>query len=136
VVPHAPRPARTLAFAAKAGLGALVVGMTLPPTRFVLDRILPKPGSGPGERGPAHRFTVDIFTVTSTGARYTARVGAKGNPGYAATAVMLGESALALALDTDRLPDRAGSLTPATALGDVLVERLRAAGHTYEVTAA
>ena len=49
---------------------------------------------------------------------------------------MLGEVALALALDTDRLPDRAGSLTPATALGDVLVERLRAAGHTYEVTAA
>ena len=41
---------------------------------------------------------------------------------------------LALALDGDRLPARAGSLTPATALGGVLVERLRAAGHTYEVT--
>jgi short subunit dehydrogenase-like uncharacterized protein len=47
---------------------------------------------------------------------------------------MLGESALALALDGDRLPDGAGSLTPATAMGEVLVERLRAAGHTYEVT--
>ena len=54
-------------------------------------------------------------------------------PGYAATSVMLGETALALALDEDRLPRRAGSLTPATALGGVLVERLRAAGHTYEV---
>ena len=31
-------------------------------------------------------------------------------------------------------PDRAGSLTPASAMGEVLVERLRAAGHTYEVT--
>ena len=40
---------------------------------------------------------------------------------------MLGESALALALDGD-LPDRAGVLTPATALGDALVDRLRAAG--------
>ena len=48
---------------------------------------------------------------------------------------MLGEAALALALDEDRLPQRAGSLTPSTALGNVLVERLRAAGHTYEVAA-
>ena len=39
-------------------------------------------------------------------------------------------------LDGDRLPARAGSLTPASALGDVLVERLRAGGHTYEVTPA
>ena len=46
---------------------------------------------------------------------------------------MLGQSGLALALDGERLPDRAGSLTPATALGTVLVDRLRAAGHTYEV---
>ena len=43
---------------------------------------------------------------------------------------MLGESALALALDGERLPERAGVLTPATAMGDVLVDRLRAAGHT------
>jgi short subunit dehydrogenase-like uncharacterized protein len=49
---------------------------------------------------------------------------------------MLGECALALALDGDRLPDRAGSLTPATAVGAVLADRLRAAGHTYEVTPA
>ena len=70
------------------------------------------------------------------GRRYTAVAAGKGDPGYAATAVMLGEAALALALDGDRLPARAGSLTPASALGEVLVERLRAAGHTYEVTAA
>jgi short subunit dehydrogenase-like uncharacterized protein len=45
---------------------------------------------------------------------------------------MLGESALCLALDADRLPERAGVLTPATAMGGVLTDRLRAAGHTYE----
>ena len=49
---------------------------------------------------------------------------------------MLGESALAVALDGDRLPDRAGWLTPASAMGQVLVERLGAAGHTYEVAPA
>ena len=47
---------------------------------------------------------------------------------------MLGESALCLAFD--ELPDRAGSLTPAVAMGDRLADRLRAAGHTYEVTPA
>ena len=45
---------------------------------------------------------------------------------------MFGESALCLALDRDRLPDRAGVLTPATAMGAVLTSRLRSAGHTYE----
>jgi short subunit dehydrogenase-like uncharacterized protein len=46
---------------------------------------------------------------------------------------MLGQSGLCLA--EDALPDRAGSLTPATAMGMVLVERLRKAGHTYDVHA-
>ena len=35
-----------LAAGLKIGLGALVLGLALPPTRFVLDRILPKPGDG------------------------------------------------------------------------------------------
>ena len=49
---------------------------------------------------------------------------------------MLGESALCLAQDRDRLPDRAGILTPATAMDGALVDRLRAAGQTYEVRKA
>ena len=77
-----------------------------------------------------------VDAATESGARYHAEIRGRGDPGYAATAVMLGQSGLALALDGDRLPDRAGSLTPATALGTVLVERLRAAGHTYEVAPA
>ncbi len=43
---------------------------------------------------------------------------------------MLGETALCLALDKDHLPDRAGVLTPATAMGAPLAARLRSAGHT------
>lgn len=119
-----------IAAATKLGLVALAVGLSLPPTRFVLDRILPKPGEGPDRqsREKGH-FTMDLFTTTSTGARYTARVRAKGDPGYAATAVMLGESALALALDRAALPaSEGGVLTPATGIGDALVARLRAAG--------
>jgi short subunit dehydrogenase-like uncharacterized protein len=118
------------ALATKAGIGALAVGLSFGPTRFVLDRILPKPGTGPDERARREgHFTMDLFTTTSTGARYTARVRAKGDPGYAATSVMLGESALALALDRAELPASGGGvLTPATGIGEALVRRLRAAG--------
>jgi short subunit dehydrogenase-like uncharacterized protein len=119
-----------LATGMKVGLGALAAGLSLPPTRFLLDRLLPKPGDGPDEKTRRQgRFTVDIFTTTTTGARYTARVKAKGDPGYAATAVMLGEAALALALDRADLPPSGGGvLTPATGIGDALVKRLRGAG--------
>jgi short subunit dehydrogenase-like uncharacterized protein len=63
-----------------------------------------------------------------------AKVAAKGDPGYKATAMMLGEAALTLALDRDKLPDRKGVLTPISAMGDALVDRLRAAGMTLDVT--
>ena len=59
---------------------------------------------------------------------------AQGDPGYAATSVMFAESALALALDGDRLPPRAGVLTPATAIGMPLVDRLRAQRFTFDAT--
>jgi short subunit dehydrogenase-like uncharacterized protein len=119
-----------LATGMKVGLGALVAGLSLPPTRFLLDRLLPKPGDGPDEKTRRQgRFTIDIFTTTTTGARYTARVRAKGDPGYAATAVMLGEAALALVLNRADLPPSGGGvLTPATGIGDALVKRLRGAG--------
>jgi short subunit dehydrogenase-like uncharacterized protein len=120
-----------------AGLVGTLAAMTFPPTRALLDRVLPEPGSGPDEAARAKGwFRMVVDANTEDGRRYRATVGAQGDPGYAATAVMLGEAALALAFDGDRLPDRAGSLTPATALGDVLVQRLRAAGHGYEVAPA
>jgi short subunit dehydrogenase-like uncharacterized protein len=123
-----------LAQATKAGLGGLVLAMALPPTRFVADRLLPKPGQGPSERTRrTGHFTVDLFTTTESGKRYTARVRADGDPGYAATAVMISESALALAL-AERSSE-GGVLTPATGIGDALVQRLRAAGLELTVVA-
>jgi short subunit dehydrogenase-like uncharacterized protein len=123
------------AAAVTAALPAFAAALAFPPTRALLDRVLPAPGSGPSERTRERGWFRSVVHATTTGGRrYRALVAGPGDPGYAATAVMLGQSALALALDRDRLPDRAGSLTPATALGGVLVERLRAAGHTYAVT--
>ncbi len=117
-----------------AGLAGALAAMAFPPTRALLDRVLPAPGTGPGEEAREKGwFRMVVDARTEDGRHYRATAAGPGDPGYAATSVMLGESVLALALDGDRLPDRAGSLTPATAMGNVLVDRLRAAGHTYEV---
>jgi len=119
------------AVAITGAMGAVVGAAALGPTRTLLERILPKPGTGPSPQARAKGFFRHVLTGTTVDGRtVTATVAGPGDPGYAATAVMLGESALCLALDD--LPDRAGSLTPATAMGTVLVERLRKAGHTYE----
>jgi len=75
---------------------------------------------------------VQVHAATTSGARYLVTVAAQGDPGYAATAVMLGQSALSLALDGAVLAERAGVLTPATAIGSVLAERLRQ--QDFEIT--
>ncbi|SSC25087.1 Hypothetical protein KLENKIAIHU_3711 [Klenkia terrae] len=115
------------------GLAGVLAGMSFGPTAALLDKVLPAPGEGPDAATRARGFFRMVTTgTTESGRRYRSVAAGPGDPGYAATAVMLGEAGLSLALDD--LPDRAGSLTPATALGTVLVDRLRAAGHTYEVT--
>ncbi|MEO3761201.1 trans-acting enoyl reductase family protein [Mycobacterium sp. B14F4] len=104
------------------------------PSRLV-DRVLPKPGTGPSEsvRERGH-YTVETYASTTSGARYRATMSQQGDPGYKATSVLLGESGLALALDRDRLPDLRGVLTPAAAMGDALMARFPAAGVVLETT--
>ncbi len=116
------------------GIGGLFAGLAVPGARQLLDRVLPDPGEGPSEQARERGFfNIDIHTTTSGGERLRCEIRASGDPGYKATAVMLGESALCLALD--ELPDAAGVLTPATAMGRALADRLNAAGHSYEVVA-
>lgn len=116
------------AVAMVAGSTALMAGMSVAPTRRLLDRVLPKPGEGPSERTRrAGRFLVEVVAETD-GPSYVTTVGASLDPGYGATAVMLGESGLALALD--ELPTAGGVLTPMTALGESLARRLRGQGFT------
>lgn len=115
------------------GLLAGLAGLSFGPTRAVLDRFLPKPGEGPSEKAMTNgRFAMEIVARTSTGAVFRTRVGAEKDPGYTGTAVMIGQAALALALDRDRLPALTGVLTPATGIGEVLIERLVAQGFTFE----
>jgi short subunit dehydrogenase-like uncharacterized protein len=54
-----------------------------------------------------------------------------GDPGYRETSRMLAESALCLALDD--LPETAGQVTTATAMGDALRKRLQRSGIRFDV---
>lgn len=136
VMAVAPGPAgAVIAKAMALGLGAFTGAMASPPTRRVLDRYAPAPGRDPSistqRKGWFHSQVTDR---TEDGQRNQAIAAGPGDPRYAATGVMAGETALALALDGDRLQTAKGSLTPATALGNVLIQRLCAVGHTYQVT--
>jgi len=103
--------------------------------RRLIDRIAPKPGTGPSERVRENgHYTVETYTTTTTGAHYRARFSQRGDYGYKATSVLLGESGLALALDRDRLSDLRGVLTPAAAMGDALLARFPAAEVLVETT--
>ena len=124
--------ARLSAYALAAGLGTALAAMSNRYARSVADRLLPSPGEGPDEKArEGGHFRVELRTTTTSGRGLLAVVAAKGDPGYAATAVMLGESALCLAADPLESPG--GVLTPAVAMGDALVERLRIAGMTLTV---
>ena len=118
--------ATTAAVAGTAALGGRF--FRLLPRRLV-ERVAPKPGTGPSEEVRERGYyRVETYTTTSSGARYVATMSQSGDPGYKATSVMLGECGLALALDRDKLPELHGVLTPAAAMGDALLERFPAAG--------
>ena len=127
--------AAALATAGNAAITALASRYFNRVPRRVLDRVLPKPGTGPSEqvRENGH-YTVETFTTTTTGARYRGRMSQRGDYGYKATSVLLGECGLALALDRDELPDLHGVLTPAAAIGDALLARFPAAEVSLETT--
>ncbi|WP_168582990.1 saccharopine dehydrogenase family protein [Gephyromycinifex aptenodytis] len=123
------------AAALSAAMPAAAAGFAFGPTRALLERVVTKPGEGPDEASRKEgRFTMTIHADTTSGAHYVTTVSAQVDPGYDGTAVMIGEAALALVLDELALPRRHGVLTPATAFGDVLIERLTAQGFSFEVT--
>ncbi len=107
------------------------------PQRLV-ERVLPKPGTGPSQKARERGYyKAETYSTTTGGARYVATIAQRGDPGYQATSVLLGESGLALAVDRDRLSDLRGVLTPAAAMGDALLARFPNCGvslHTARLT--
>jgi short subunit dehydrogenase-like uncharacterized protein len=126
---------RTRATLTSLGLGAFVLGATVPVTRQLLERfVLPKPGEGPSpdaqEKGS---FDVRLFGRTRDGQTLQTKVTGDRDPGYGSTGKMLGEAIVSLAFDIPA--DQPGGFwTPATLLGNKLIQRLTEhAGLSFEV---
>ncbi len=118
--------------AAVTGQGAL----SLAPMRWLLAKVTPAPGEGPSERAMDEGFfRCRLVARSASGHRLRGTVSDRGDPGNRATTKFVCEAALALVHDARYLPGggEGGVLTPATAFGDVLVNRLRQAGMKLEV---
>ena len=115
-------------------LGALAIGIYFRPTRSLLRRfVLPKPGEGPDEKArEAGFFNLMQVGKLPGGQIIRTRITGDRDPGYGSTSKMLAEAAVCLA--KDELSSPGGVLTPAYAMGEHLLERLRAnAGLTFDV---
>lgn len=126
---------RARATAMAGALGAGLVAGALPPLRAVLQRwVLPAPGEGPSpEQQRLGHWELRFFGEGAGDARLVLKVSGDRDPGYGSTGKMFGEAAIALAHDRGRGRRAGGFWTPATVLGDRLVERLGAnAGVRFE----
>ncbi len=100
---------------------------------FLKKFILPKPGQGPNREKRENGFFRLLLVGASNGNKITLSVTGNKDPGYAATARMITESALSLILNRDFLPKASGVLTPAAGIGKVLVDRLKNRGITFKL---
>ncbi len=116
------------------GMGAFAGMAAFGPTRSLLRKVVPEPGEGPSpEAQEAGFFDLRLYGRTAGGDEIVTKVTGDRDPGYGSTAKMLAESALAF-LDLPHTEVGGGFWTPATAFGDLLIERLEAeAGLTFDV---
>ena len=116
------------------GLGVFIFLASMGPTRRLLQRfVLPAPGEGPDaearERG---FFNLRQFGRLPDGEIIRSRITGDRDPGYGSTSKMLSECAVCLALDN---PGSGGGIhTPASAMAEPLIRRLRNnAGLTFDI---
>ena len=116
--------------------GGMSIGMTalaIPPLRRLISKRLPQPGEGPSvsERENGF-FEFFVHAHHPTDSENDVRICVKGkrDPGYGATSRMLAQAGLSLAFDD--LDVEGGIWTPASALGNHLVNRLADVDITFE----
>ena len=97
----------------------------------IANRMFPKPGEGPTKDQRENGFySLRFYATLEDGTTALGKVTGDKDPGYGSTSKMLGEAAVCLAKDS--LPEISGVLTPSTAMGDALLDRLeKHAGLTF-----
>ena len=130
--------------AVAAPVGALTTGVRLfaqlapRPVRRVtasaMEALGPDAGAGPAEdRLEGWRWRLEVLGTTEDGGTERVVVDADGHPGYLATSRMVVEAGLLLADPDADVPDRAGHLTPAVALGTAELARFAEAGVRFRI---
>lgn len=115
-------------------MGVLPLLGSLSMMRKLAVRLGPAPGEGPTEESIREGFfRYDLIALAADGREVRGRVEGQGDPGHHCTIQMLGASALCLALDGPRLPGGGGVGTPASSLGEALLDRLRGLGIAFQV---
>ena len=125
---------RLTAYGMVGALGAFFTASAIKPTRWVVEKLVPKPGEGPSPEDQEKGF-YDLRFVgkTTDGKTMITKVTGDRDPGYGSTSKMLGEAGLCPAFDVKE-DVKGGFWTPASALDGKLLERLQAnAGLTFEV---
>ncbi len=119
------------------GIGLFITFMSVSITRkFIHNWLLPKPGEGPTreERDNGYFKVLIIGEDEELERRLEVSISDNNDPGYGSTSKMIVEVALCLALDKNKIPQHFGVITPAVALGKVIVERLKKADFHIRVT--
>ncbi|MEE2757192.1 MAG: saccharopine dehydrogenase NADP-binding domain-containing protein [Myxococcota bacterium] len=95
----------------------------------------PKPGQGPSVKAmDSGFFKLDMVAQADDGSIHRAVLKAKGDPGNRSTVMALCESAFCLTETVDPVSQCGGGiLTPMTAFGENLIQRLMARGWIYEM---
>ena len=114
------------------GVAGVFTLAQIPPARKLLQKRVPQ-GTGPSEERRAKSWFRVRFHGEGGGERVVCEVRG-GDPGYGETSKMLAEAGLCLA--NDELPETAGQVTTAQAMGAALTERLQRAGIEFRVVEA
>lgn len=125
---------RLAAYGITGALGGFFTASAFKPSRWVVEKFVPKPGEGPSLEAQKNGF-YDLRFVgkTTDGKTIKTKVTGDRDPGYGSTRKMLGEAGVSLAFDV--AADRTGGFwTPSSLLDGKLFERLTSkAGLTFEV---
>jgi short subunit dehydrogenase-like uncharacterized protein len=106
-------------------LNMFMLAAALRPSRWLVQKFLPKPGQGPSPQAQEQGYFDLLFMgTTASGQTLHTKVHGDRDPGYGATGRMLGQAALCLAHDVSKSEKAGGFWTPSTLFADKLIIRL------------